>query len=231
MKNKWDIKVYFREYCLRKCCFRWGVWVLVLGFMMVTSGCNLLQLPVYLLFGQRTQKVKAQYTGLAHKKVALIVATGPGIDFAYPSARSNISLAVIAAIKTHIKGVEFVPYRKVEAFQDETLDWSALPMEQIARKFGVQRILYLDTYEFSMAETSSVYLLRGRVSAALRVYEADSANPDNPVYQTEIHVIYPEQGPLPMSDVGQIKVWRNSIGLFAKQLAEKFYDHKVEIKQ
>lgn len=205
-------------------------YILIILLPFVAVGCNLLELPAYVLFGQSSKSVKAQYKGLKGTKTAIIIATGLAADFEYPNARMNVALASAQAIGEHVKKVEFVDATEIDTFQEENIDWAAIPFSSIGSKFDVQRILYLDIYQFTLYEENSINLLRGRISAAVRVYEMDSPNPDQPAYRDEIIVLYPEGYPMALSDAAMQNVHFNTITIFADQLAKKFYNHKIPIK-
>ncbi|MBN1764546.1 MAG: hypothetical protein JW860_04750 [Sedimentisphaerales bacterium] len=205
----------------------------VISLILLTgaTGCNLLEWPVYVLFGQKTEKVQAEYEGLAGgRPAAIIIATEPGVDFDYPEARTNIALALAAAIKSHVKDITFVDQQDVERFQMENLNWATLPMTDIAQKFSATRLIYLDLYQFTMQEENSLHLLRGNIRAALWIYEADGVSPNRPAYSTEITVLYPEHAPIPASQAAAQDVENKSIAEFAQKTALKFYDHKVALR-
>ena len=193
-------------------------------------GCNMLQWPAYVIFGQRNEKVKAEYTGLKGHKTAIVVATGPGVDFEYPEARINVAMATEVTIRGEIDDLEFVEQEKVERFQLANLDWPAISMSEIAHRLGVDRILYIDLYEFTMYEQRSVQLLRGRVRATMQIYEADSPFPNRVVYQNEVATLHPEHGPVPSSPAAMQKLQMETIIIFAQTISRKFYDHKVTAK-
>jgi len=205
--------------------------LLVLALIFLVSGCNYLAYPVYVLFGQSNKKVKAEYPGLKNQKIALIIATTPAVDFEYPYIRSDLALAITNVLSRHIKGIKFVTQEKIDAFTAENLDWISLPISQIAARFDAQRVLYLDLYEFTLREPESVNLLRGRISAAVRVYETDSPQPELPVYQTQLSHVYPESGPTFYSDTALLMVRQRTLPPFVEQLAQKFYDHKVPVSR
>lgn len=193
------------------------------------AGCNLFEHAVYTIFGQSSKKVKAEYTGLASKRVAIFVATAAGVDFEYPSANVNLALASSDVLARHIDEVQFVDAESIDKFQREDLDWLSLPIRDLGKMFNADRILYLDMIEFTVVEPQSINLLRGYITADVRVYEMDSVNPDKPSYQSELNVVYPEHGPTPAGDSAEQSVMYRSISLFAEELARRFYDHKVSL--
>ena len=204
--------------------------LLLLILLMFVVGCNILQHPVYVLFGQSHKKVKAEYTGLDSKTIAVVVACGPGIAFEYPYAGLDVARLSVLTLTESLKRVEFVEPGKIDKFQREDLDWLSMPISQIAERFEVDRVLYIDLLQFTTSEINSVNLLRGYVTADVRVYESDSERVDQASYQTEISVVWPEHGPLALSDAAQESVYRQTITLFGDKLARRFYDHKVPVE-
>jgi len=205
-----------------------GVILIAAGLLFFQCGCKAFSYLAYVIFGGGQTKVKAEYKGLKDRKIAIIVSTGPGVDFEYPYARTNVALATAKVISDHVKGAEFVDQNEVEKFQMENLDWLSMPVKKIAQNLGVTRILYLDLFQFTMHEQSSVHLLRGRIQGSLRVYEINGK--EQAAYNTETAIVWPEHSPVPMSDGALAQLQMESTVKFAEQLGQKFYDHKVPNK-
>ena len=202
----------------------------LLLLLPLLAGCNILAHPTYVLFGQSSQKVKAQYTGLPGGKTVIIMSSQASLEFDYPGIRENITLAIEKEITDNVKDVQFVDQREVEKYIERELDWISMPVTRLARQFGADRVLYIDMYRFSLHEENAVGILRARINAVLRVYEIDGEQPGRAVYSTELAVVFPEHHPLSMSDSALQAVQTNSVKLFAQQAAYKFYDHKIQIK-
>jgi hypothetical protein len=200
--------------------------MLILGI----GGCNYLAYPAYVLFGGNEKKVKAAYKNLKGKKIAIFVVSRPAFDFEYPYASMNIGLACAHTISKHVKDVTFVEQDKIQDFQLENLDWLSMPVSQIAKRFDAERLIYIDLYEFTMYEQGSITLVRGQVSADVRIYEMDSPAPDNETYKTEIKILVPPNAPVPASEESLYAINQQSIMTFAEELAKIFYDHKEIIK-
>ncbi len=103
------------------------------------GGCNWWEFPAYVLFGKTHEKVKAEYNQLKGKRVAIIIAGLPAIDFEDPYARMDLALASAELIRQEVKKVQFVEQEKIERFQQENLDWISMPMSEIGNKFGADR--------------------------------------------------------------------------------------------
>jgi hypothetical protein len=205
--------------------------LIVLPLSLAMGGCNLLVYPAYVLFGGDEISVKAQYKGLKDKRIAILVVSRPAFDFEYPYASTNIGLAGAHTISQHVKGVSFVEQDKIQDFQLENLSWLSMPVSQIAKQFDAQRLIYIDLYEFSMYEQGSINLLRGQISAEVRIFEMESPTPDIESYKSDIKVLVPHNNPIPASEDALYVINQQSIMAFAEKLAWKFYDHKESTKQ
>lgn len=202
----------------------------LISILFLVGGCNLFT-PIAVLFHSKEKKVKAEYKGLEEKKTVIIVEASPGTEFEFPNARANVALATAYELGSKIKKVTVVDWEKIDAFQRDDLDWLSLPVSEIGKKFDAQRVLYVDLIEYTTMEEFSVNLLRGRMIVDLRVYEMDGPRPDEPVYQTEVSVIYPENTPIPLSDEStKARVELQTIRNLAIDIVRKFYDHKIPKK-
>ncbi|MBN1436782.1 MAG: hypothetical protein JW936_06885 [Sedimentisphaerales bacterium] len=195
------------------------------------GGCNWFEFPAYVLFGQSHVDVPAEYEGLDETTTAIVVVTDSATDFDFPYARLDIGLVVSDAIRQHIENIQFVNQDQIDVFQREDLDWFNLTMSEIGQRFEADRVLYLDIVRFTMIEDNSIGLLRGRIISDIRVYDIHCSRPDNPVYQTEINITFPEDGPLALSDQAEQQVFQHTLAQFADQLAKKFYDHRVTVEE
>ncbi len=202
--------------------------VVILAAILMLSGCNALQYPAYVLFGGSKVKVKAEYEGLTGQSTALMLISRPGIDFEFPLAKIELALAANSLLAAKIEGCTLVDQQKVDDIQQTNLDWMSMPFSQLGDKLQANRIVYVDLIQFTMNETDGSGLLRGRLVAAVSVYEIDGKSPDGPVYETEIAVTLPKYGPTFMNNGTLEKFYRMVIDKFALELARKFYDHKVK---
>jgi len=200
------------------------------GLLLFLGGCNILAFPAYVLFGKTEKTVEAEYTSLSGHKTAILVVGPAGIDFEYPYARADLSMATSSFIEQNVESVDFVEQESIDRFQYQHFDWYALPLPTVAHQLGADRLLYIELIQFSLVEPESVSLLRGRVLANVRIFEMESSEPAEASYKTEISVLFPETAPVPMSDTAQIAVRQRSIVLFADQLAKRFYRHKEPAK-
>ena len=203
------------------------VMIVVLLGVSILGGCNLLEYPLYVIFGDRTESVKAEYPGLRDKRIAVLVMTTPAVDFEYPYAQLELTNLVSLVLSQHVKGAQLVDPQEIDRFQREDLDWLRLSISEIGRKFDAEQIVYLDVIQYTMTEEKSVNLLRGRIWAEVSVYDMAAAQANRARYTTEVTVVYPEANPVPVDGGARQHIELRTINMFAEELALKFYDHKV----
>ena len=200
--------------------------IVILLLLVCAGGCDILAYPVYLLFGDHNPKVKAEYEGLADKRIALMIAGQPGIEFEYPYITANLATVSENLISQQVKDTSFVEKEKVETFQRQSSRWIGLNMDEIKNHFDAQQLISIELVRLTLLEDNTVNLLRGRLIADVKVYDLEAIPNDQPVYETDIQIVVPESAPVYQSDAAQQQIEQKLIALFATRLAYKFYDHK-----
>lgn len=204
------------------------LWIMLLTVSMCAGGCNWFEYPLYVLFGDSKINIDAEYDGLAGKKIAVLVMTTPAVDFEHPYARLELTSIVSLALSERVKNATFVDVEEIDRFQREDLDWLSMGIDEIGKKFEVDRVVYLDVIQYTMIEENSVNLLRGRILAEVSVYEMEAAEANAAVYTGEVMVVHPDYAPVPVGGGARQQIELASIRLFAQELARKFTDHKIE---
>src|SRR3954471_19166121 len=109
------------------------------------SGC-------YLLGAQaraQGREVAAQYAGLANKSVAIVVYVPAATIDEYSGTREEISTFVAAQMRQHLPTTRLLNPRDVVAWQNNTINWYALPEKDMGKHFSVDRVLYIEIAEYS----------------------------------------------------------------------------------
>ena len=196
------------------------------------AGCNGLAFCGYLFAPEeRERTVEAEFGRFPARRVAVVVFTHPGVDFAHPRARIDLSNAIAYDLQQNIPDIKMVPADRVLKYQRENPAWDALPRRELARLLGADYVIHLGLEEYSMADQNSG-LFRAIITADVNVYSAavpDAAlTPETPEWTGRFRVIYPD-------DTGRAKVGTDdraargeAHAVFAKLLGRKFYQHKVK---
>jgi len=197
----------------------------VCGLMLVALA---LALPGCWFFAASEQMngkaVDAQYKGLDDKSVAIVVFADPATTLEYPNSREEISAFVTAKIQEGMPKVRLLNYKEVIRWQDDTLNWAAVPEKDIAKHFSVDRVIYIELLEYSTREPGSADLLRGRIRTVCKVFEAETPG-DTPAWKNDFAVFWPEQMPEDVQHSSDRIVRKRVLDAFSEKLVWCFYDH------
>ena len=204
-----------------KTILRWGCGCLMLALAGALTGCW-----AAAAYEQMNGKaVDAQYKGLDEKSVAIVVYADPATTLEYPNSRDEISAFVTEKLQVGMPKVRLLNYKEVIRWQDDTLNWSAVPEKDIAKHFSVDRVIYIELAEYSTREPGSEDLLRGRIKALCKVFEADTPG-DTPAWKNDFAVFWPEFMPQDVQHSSDRIVRKRVLDVFAEKLVWCFYDHK-----
>jgi len=210
---------------------RWrGAMLAILVGLMAGSLCGCHWLFAWAVAPRHPQKtVEAEYP-LEADCLVIIPYAGTDILFNDPTAPVEVSRDLISAlvqnlgrrIKTIVHPVQVVRW------QESNLDWPNMSLVDIGRTFKADTVLYVELEQYTMLEERSANLFRGRVRARIQVVKTEAEH--NPVYETTVETIFPEDQPVGALDVSERVIRAYTNAQFARDVAWKFCDHKVEIK-
>jgi len=207
--------------------------MVLLVLAAILPGCDAMAYGLHLIAPEKqTETVKAQFKGLAHSSVAIVIYADPAVQYEYPLVRHELSAAIADQFRKNVKNVEVIDPLRVIAYQDENIHWDALGKTELAKNLGADHILSIALVEYSTRDRGSLNIYRGRITAQVRVYRASLPERDSCVWSgKDIRVLYPPDAP--MGQVGEndkvIRYRTNSV--FARELVRKFYDHEVPVNR
>lgn len=173
--------------------------ILLLLSLGASTGCSAVGFLGALEESRRrnsTRPIEPEYTGLAGKSVAVVVAADRIIESDHPEIVIRLTQNIaerLAEFATGEGGTVLAP-EKVLAFQYNTPRWTAMAHGDLARELGVQRLVYVDLFEYRLNDPGNQYLWEGVAAGDVAVVEADSAFPDEFAFQKSIRVTFPDQG-------------------------------------
>lgn len=181
------------------------------------------------MVGNPTRTIPAEYAGLENSSTLILVWAEPEILFDYPYVRLELATFIANRLRSKIKGIEVIEAARVEDHLERTLAWTADP-EAVAKRFGVDTVIYLELLEMRMRRPETPTLLQGQISASVVLYNL-RAGPDEPsrFELSTVTVRYPKEQPV-LNTRGAAELVRQETYLtFAEQTARKFYDYKEEL--
>jgi hypothetical protein len=215
----------------RSCSMRRWLSALVVT-CVVAGGCDLIGGAAVLM--RNTDKA-ALYKGLPGQSVAVMVWVdrGPSLDFPDLQAEiaSSIQSQIIDAKAKELKDTHFINPLSVIRFQNDHPEVQGSPIQEVAARLGVSRVIYLEVQKFETHAPESIALYRGDILASLSVVEVNwtpAAQPATKVAYQEsgIRSVYPKMKPegVEAEDGGEA-VRHQTVRQFAGEIAERFFAH------
>lgn len=182
--------------------------------------------------GTSQRQVKAQYTGLSGKTVAVIVAADDFTLFRYPEASFKVGRAVSARLSDELPGVRVVDPRQIQRFQNENPYWNTLLVSDLIKRLGTERLVYIDLVEYETHEAGNRHVGQGKIVANVNVLEADAASrgldPDQFAFSAPVQSLYPEDTSFGVLDADPQTLELAVVSIFSRDVLRLFRDHTIE---
>ena len=169
--------------------------------------------------------VPAAYDGIDGKTCAVIVNADYATLVEHPAVVKNITANVSARIQQYVKGATVLPPATVLAWQYRTPQWRAMPYGEVAKELGVERLVYIDLYEYRLNPTGNSYLWDGVAAGNIGVIEADGLAPDEFVYTTNIVSKFPDKEGIGKESARREEIELGLLTLFIQRTSWLFYRH------
>lgn len=207
----------------------------LLGLLIVPSlsGCALF---VQALKAAGPGVEPAKYKGLAGQSVAIVVwAEESGIRMDFP--RLDVDAAEMIRNKMRQNQKEDKPKEleltrfpvsgaSVARFQEENPAWASQGIEEIAPKFGVTRVIYVEIRDFQTRADATVDLYRGALSGSVSVVEVNNGKGHIAFTDDTLKITYPKTSPdegLP--NLGDGRIYAGTLAGFTTEVAKLFAPH------
>jgi len=205
--------------------------LLLLAGLPLLAGCPASRYFAYLLFGGQEKPVKAEFTGLKGKSVAVVVFCDKRTQYDYPDISLTLASAIAGELEKHVEKVRVIDPRQVVKYQDSNIYWDEMGKTELGKALGADFLLFVPLEEFSTRETGSQNLYRGRITSQCGLWQVSLPERKARVWQSEtIRVVHPEHDPSGLLQENDRVVREKTERLFADRLAKKFYDHKVPLE-
>lgn len=209
--------------------------LVALALVLAVSGCEIPARFIAWVIAPRHPKktVEAEYE-LTAERLVIVPYASTDILFTYPVVPLEVSHDILREIYINLKPRVKVVVRPVDLirWQEANLEWPNMALEDIAKAFQADTLLYVELERYTMIEDRSASLQRGRVKARIQVVKVDPKEAQaskagrNPVYETTVETLFPEDRPLVA--VSERKLRAAATRIFAQDVIRKFYDHEVQ---
>lgn len=170
-------------------------------------------------------EVAAKYPGLENSTVAVIVQADMETLYEHPTVPANIVANISARLQTNVPGIKVRDPREVLAWQYQTPGWTTMPYGDIAKQLDVDRVIYIDLYEYRLNPFGNRWIWEGVAAANVGIIERDGIDPDVFADTHNVTAKFPNIEGLGRDSATDAQVETGLLVKFIEQTAWLFYFH------
>ena len=176
---------------------------------------------------ERYKKIEVlpEYYGLEEKTVAVVVQCDPSILYEHSTVYATIAMNVSRRLQKHVPGTKVLDYRMVMQWQYQTPTWSMLPYGDIAKELGVERVVFIEVYEFRLNPPGNRYLWDGACAASVGIIESDGWDSDSFAKSWDITAKFPDIAGVGRESASSSAIQMGVLSKFVDQSTWLFYRH------
>lgn len=173
-----------------------------------------------------SSEVPAEYTGLAGRSFAAVVAIDRSTQARFPTLAAELTARVNTRLAESAGASGWVPPDQIIAFLNNNPSWPAWPRDRLTAEFGVERLIVVDVGEFRLYETGNQYLWDGLAQGSVSVFESDSAAPEFEAFARDVRVVFPDQQGYGPGELPESAVASELLRRFVDRAVWLFHDHE-----
>ncbi len=205
------------------------------------GGCAAIGAAAYKL--QPPKKIDPEYADFAGQSVGVMVWLERGIKIDWPTLQLDLANSIDKQLreqtvdakgKNKAKNLLGATYPVLPAsiirYQTDHPDLEAYAITDVAPKFGVSRLIYVEVEDFATRSDRTVDLFRGTAKASVRVLEIDKEGKAKVAYEKSgVTATFPEKGPPEGSpSLGDARTYAGTLDAFATEIVHLFVPYEVE---
>jgi hypothetical protein len=175
-----------------------------------------------------TDRPIGNYDGLKDQSVGVMIWADRGVKIDWPS----IQLDLASRVQDMLSKVQTDEYKKttfpvlpasIVRYQRDHPASDAMPVTELAPKFGVGRLIYIEIESFSTRSDVSMQMYRGNASATLRVIEVGSDGKAKVGFdESGIRATYPDKSaPEGVLDSSDVKMYEGVLSVLAQNCCRR----------
>lgn len=200
----------------------------LLASSLAISGCAAAKLAGAMAQNWEYQKqieVLPEYSGLEHKTFAVVVDADHATLFQHPNLVPTIMREVTGRIQANVDGAQALDHRLVYVWQYQTPSWNAMPYGDIVNQLNVDRVVYIDIYEFRLNPPGNRWEWEGVCAANVGVIERGGFSPDTFASTHHVSVQYPTIRGVDRDSADERAIETGVLAEFVKNTSWLFYTH------
>ncbi|MFO0874855.1 MAG: hypothetical protein U0575_12915 [Phycisphaerales bacterium] len=189
------------------------------------GGCKIFGAVAYFAEKDKKIEIPPEYDGLQNETVAVVVQADMATLYEHPTVPANIATNVSHRIQMNVAGVTVRDPREVLAWQYQTPGWMTLPYGDIARELDVDRVVYIDMYEYRLNPPGNRWLWEGVCAANVGIIEREGLDPDSFSHTYNVVGKFPPIEGVGRDNATQSQIETGVIVRFIEEASWLFYTH------
>jgi hypothetical protein len=178
----------------------------------------------------RPRKVEAAYKGLEGKSFAVVVSCDRAVQADHPGVMEELTARITERLEQNAGAKGRIRADRLLAYLYDNPRWVAMSPSDLARRLGVDRLVYIELLEYQLNDPGNQYLWKGVAAGRVGVIEADGLLPDEFAFEREVRVSYPDEEGYGQSDYDGTFVASVLIQRFTDRASWLFYTHEEKGK-
>ena len=167
-------------------------------------------------YQKRVQK-PAEYAGLEGHTVAVLVDVDMTLLYEHPALVQQITGGVTLRIGRDVPDVLIIPPAQIVDWQWRTPQWNAMSYGEWPEVLGVDRVVYVDIYEYRLNPPGNRWLWEGVCAASVSIVERDSIDPDSLQYTFDVMGTFPNVTGVDRSQASEAQIATGVLAEFIKK--------------
>lgn len=174
---------------------------------------------------QTLLEVEPQYDGLENKTVAVVVNADMATLYEHPVLSRQLAGGLAVRIQQSVPGVRVMSPDAVLAWQFNTTGWSAMPYGDIAATLNVDRVVFVDLYEYRLHPPGDRWMWEGVCAASIGVIERESIDPDFFAKDMSVTTTFPDIETVTRDEMTQQQMEFGLVQRFIRDTTWLFHTH------
>lgn len=192
------------------------------------GGCQVAYLIGGMMQNEEYQKqiqVLPKYEDLSGRSVAVIVDADLSVLYDHPQLIEAVTSGVSLRIGRDVPDVRVANPGQIIAWQWRTPQWNAMPYGELPATLGVDRVVYIDIYEYRLNPPGNRWLWEGVCAANIGIIEREGFDPD--MFADSFNVVseFPTVKNVDRAGANEQQIQTGLLAQFIKQAAWLFHEH------
>ena len=200
--------------------------------LLLFSGCDVPSALAGKILPPET--IHPKYTGLAGESIGVMVWTDRGLQIDYPSLNLDLANSIqkklsAATDKPEEKGTIFpVQPASIARYMLDHPQFDMKEVTEVAPRFGVTRLIYVEVNDFGTRAPSSVELYRGHMETTLKIVEVAGEHARIGFSQNDIKTSFPPKVPEDGTPDGDdVRFYAGTVDAMSTEVVNQLVSHEA----